>query len=223
MDSRPLDITVISASGLDNFLLVFKMKVYVVVSLINGKSVIEKKTHMSNGRNPRWNHRIKFPVEESAIQTSTLLFVLRQHRMLGDKDIGEVSIPVRELLETNSGYGSTEHEVDYQVQSTRGKCKGTFTFSHEFREKVLPVRADGGSHPVPVPGTTYMVNQQGMPAYPQQPYSTTPPGYVNYPCGPAPPQYGGTWYPPPGTTPPGTYPYPPPPQMGYNQHLQQGP
>ncbi|CAI9291474.1 unnamed protein product [Lactuca saligna] len=195
MDSRPLDITVISASGLDNFLLVFKMKVYVVVSLINGKSVIEKKTHMSNGRNPRWNHRIKFPVEESAIQTSTLLFVLRQHRMLGDKDIGEVSIPVRELLETNSGYGSTEHEVDYQVQSTRGKCKGT----------------------------TYMVNQQGMPAYPQQPYSTTPPGYVNYPCGPAPPQYGGTWYPPPGTTPPGTYPYPPPPQMGYNQHLQQGP
>ena len=214
-----MDITVISASGLDNFLLVFKMKVYVVVSLINGKSVIEKKTHMSNGRNPRWNHRIKFPVEESAIQTSTILFVLRQHRLLGDKDIGEVSIPVRDLLETNSGFGTTEHEVDYQVQSTRGKCKGTFTFSHEFREKVLPARGDGSSHPPP-PGATYMVNQQGMPAaYPQGPYSTTQPGYVNYPC----PQYGGAWYPPP--TQPGAppYPYPPPQQIGYNQQLQQGP
>ncbi|KAI3689443.1 hypothetical protein L2E82_47400 [Cichorium intybus] len=216
MDSRPLDITVISASGLDNFLFVFKMKVYVVVSLINGKSIIEKKTHMSNGRNPRWNHRIKFPVEESAIQTSTLLFVLRQHRMLGDKDIGEVSIPVRELVEANPGYGSTEHEVDYQVQATNGKCKGTFTFSHEFREKVQPARAD---HPPP-----YMVNQPGMPAYPQGPYSQTPPGYVNYGC--PPPQYGGGWYPPPTTAPGAPYPYPPPPvppPMGYNQHMQQGP
>ncbi|KAI3717961.1 hypothetical protein L1987_69916 [Smallanthus sonchifolius] len=170
-------------------------RVYVVVSLINGNSVVEKKTHSTHGRNPKWNHRIKFPVEESAIYTTTLLFVLRQHRLYGDRDIGEVSIPVSELLEANSG--SSEHVVDYQVQSVRGKSVGTFTFSHQFRVKVCPAR-DATSHP---PATTYTNNQQ---AYHQ------PPGYANYPS----PQYGTGvgWYHPTG--PPGGYPYPP-------QHHQQ--
>lgn len=204
MDYRPLDITVISANGLENFLFFFRMRVYVVVSLMNGKSIVEKKTHTSHGRNPKWNHRIKFPVEESAINTTTLLFVLRQHRFWGDKDIGEVSIPVCELLEMNQGSGNTEHVVDYQVQSVRGKPVGTFTFSHQFRDKVVPAkdstRTSGSYHP---PGPTYMMNQQGMPGYPYP----SPPGYVNYPGAT---QYGGVWYPP--TTPPGGYPYPPPPQ-----------
>ncbi|XP_024977100.1 protein SRC2-like [Cynara cardunculus var. scolymus] len=201
MDYRPLDITVISASVLENLLFFFKVKVYVVVSLINGKSIIEKKTHSSHGRNPKWNHRIKFSVQESAIQTSTLLFVLRQHRLFGDKEIGEVSIPVRELLETNSDSGTMEHVVDYQVQSIRGKSKGTFTFSHQFRERVPADQTvvTGSSHPPPV-------NQQGMmPAYPQSSYSATPGYYLAT-------QYGGAWY---QHT---TTPYPTQ-QVGYNQQV----
>nr|XP_043639476.1 protein SRC2 homolog [Erigeron canadensis] len=219
MDYRPLDITVISANGLNNFWFFFRMRVYVVVSLINGKSTVEKKTHSSRGRNPKWNHRVKFPVEESAINTSTLLFVLRQNRFWGDKDIGEVSIPVRELLEAN---GSSEHVVDYQVQSVRGKSVGTFTFSHQFKEKVYPARdnarTSGSSHP---PGTSsYMTNQQqGVPAYPQGPYSQAP-GYVNYPPGGG--AYGVGWYPPPPTTPPNGYAYPPQ-HVGYNQQVHQQP
>ncbi|MFS7964258.1 putative C2 domain-containing protein [Helianthus anomalus] len=117
---RPLDITVISATGLDNFLYFFRMRVYVVVSLLNGNSVVEKKTHSTHGRNPKWNHRIKFPVEEKAIHTTTLLFVLRQHRICGDKDIGEVSIPVSELLEANPS--GSEKVVDYQVILVYIKC-----------------------------------------------------------------------------------------------------
>ncbi|XP_076901313.1 protein SRC2 homolog [Bidens hawaiensis] len=197
MDNHsPLDITVISASGLKNFFLFFRMKVYVVVSLINGNSIVEKKTHSARGRNPKWNHRVKFPVEESAIETTTLLFVLRQRRAWGDKDIGEVSIPVRELLETTSG--GSEHVVDYQVQSMRGKAVGTFTFSHQFREKASMAQDGGSVHP---PTTTY----QGVQVYHQ------PPGYANYPSA----QYGTrqAWYPP--TNQPGGYPYPPQ-QMGYN-------
>ncbi|KAI3820390.1 hypothetical protein L1987_07936 [Smallanthus sonchifolius] len=206
----PLDITVISATGLKNIFLFFRMKVYVVVSLINGNTIIEKKTHSSRGRNPKWDHRVKFPVEESAIPTTTLLFVLRQRRIWGDKDIGEVSIPVEELLETNSG--SSEHVVDYQVRSVRGKSVGTFTFSHRFREKISPAQDATGrtssSHP---PVTTHMSNQQGVPTYHQTP------GYGNYPGGA---QYGtgAAWYPP--TTQPGGYPYPPQ-DMGYNQQMQQ--
>uniref|UniRef100_A0A251U8D2 Putative C2 domain-containing protein n=1 Tax=Helianthus annuus TaxID=4232 RepID=A0A251U8D2_HELAN len=204
---RPLDITVISATGLDNFLYFFRMRVYVVVSLLNGNSVVEKKTHSTHGRNPKWNHRIKFPVEEKAIHTTTLLFVLRQHRICGDKDIGEVSIPVSELLEANPS--GSEKVVDYQlVQSMRGKSVGTFTFSHQFRENVCPARdATGSSHP---PANNH---QQGnIPAYQQ------PPAYANYPA----PQYGTGvgWYHPTG--PPGGYQYPPQQQVGnYNQQQQQ--
>jgi len=214
MDYRPLDITVISASGLDNFLCFFRMRVYVVVSLMNGNSTVEKKTHSTHGPNPKWNHRIKFPVQEKAINTTTLLFVLKQHRIFGCKDIGEVSIPVHELLETNPGSGTTEHVVDYQVQSMRGKSKGTFTFSHQFKEKLLPARdgtgTSGSNHP---PGPTYMINQQGMTGYPYH----SPQGYINYP---GTPQYGGAWYPP--ATPPGGYAYTPQ-HVGYNQQLHQQP
>ncbi|XP_071696379.1 protein SRC2 homolog [Rutidosis leptorrhynchoides] len=211
MEYRPLDITVISANGLKNFLLFFRMKVYVVVKLINGKSVVEKKTHASRGRNPKWNHRMKFPVEDSAINTTNLLFVLRQRRFWGDKDIGEVSIPVRELVDLDTRSGTSEHVVDYQVKTVRGKSVGTFTFSHQFIEKPFPARdstgTSGSNHP---PGPAYMINQQGMPSY-QSSYSTTPQGYVNYPGA----GYGNGWY--PQTTPPGGYAYPPPQQMGYNQ------
>ncbi|GJX57117.1 RNA-directed DNA polymerase, eukaryota [Tanacetum coccineum] len=190
------------------------MRVYVVVSLMNGNSIVEKKTHSTHGPNPKWNHRIKFPVEEKAINTTTLLFVLKQHRIFGAKDIGEVSIPVHELLETNPGSGTTEHVVDYQVQSVRGKSKGTFTFSHQFKEKLLPNRdgtgTSGSNHP---PGPTYMINQQGMTGYPYH----SPQGYVNYPGAP---QYGGAWY--PSTTPPGGYAYPPQ-HVGYNHQVHQQP
>ncbi|KAI7726418.1 hypothetical protein M8C21_027356 [Ambrosia artemisiifolia] len=194
---RPLDITVISATGLNHFLFFLRMRVYVVVSLLNGNSVVEKKTHASNGRNPKWNHRIKFPIEEKAIHTTTLLFVLRQQRVCGDRDIGEVSIPVSELLESNPS--GSEHVVDYQVQSMRGTSIGTFTFSHQFREKVCPARDATGS---PNPSAmTYTNNQQGIPVYQQSP------GYPNYPA----PQYGTGvgWYNPTTPVPPGGYPYPP--------------
>lgn len=173
------------------------MRVYVVVSLLNGNSVVEKKTHASNGRNPKWNHRIKFPIEEKAIHTTTLLFVLRQQRVCGDRDIGEVSIPVSELLESNPS--GSEHVVDYQVQSMRGTSIGTFTFSHQFREKVCPAQdATGCPNPSAM---TYTNNQQGVPVYQQSP------GYPNYPS----PQYGTGvgWYNPTTPVPPGGYPYPP--------------
>ncbi|XP_071713718.1 protein SRC2-like [Rutidosis leptorrhynchoides] len=134
MDVYPLDITVISASGLKNVNYFMKMGVYVVVSLISTNAIIKQKTHVSNGnKNPRWNRRISFVVEESAIRTSTLLFILRSKRVLGDRIIGEVMIPVHELLDNGPSNG--EHVVEYQVCSIKGKSRGTLTFSHQFKEK----------------------------------------------------------------------------------------
>nr|XP_043615934.1 protein SRC2-like [Erigeron canadensis] len=135
MDYRQLDITVISASGLKNVNFFMKMGVYVVVSLISSNSITKQKTHVSNcNKNPRWNRRINFAVQESAIQTSTLLFILYSKRVFGDRIIGEVLIPVRELLE-NVPTTTGEHTVEYQVCSIRGTSRGTFTFSYKFQER----------------------------------------------------------------------------------------
>ncbi|GJV91189.1 protein SRC2 [Tanacetum coccineum] len=119
-----MDITVVSASGLKNVNLFMRMGVYVEVSLINGDSTTKQKTYVSKGnKNPRWNHRIKFSINESYIQNTTLVFILHSRRLLGDRIIGEVSIPIHELLDNVPGSESDEHIVEYQVRSIRGKSR----------------------------------------------------------------------------------------------------
>ncbi|KAI3508889.1 hypothetical protein L1887_23909 [Cichorium endivia] len=203
MDNCPLDITVISASGLKNVNLFMKMGVYVVVSLITGNSVSKQQTHVSKGnKNPMWSHRIKFLIEESATQNSTLIFILRSRRVLGDRIIGEVSIPVRELLECEPGSETKEQVVEYQVRSIRGKARGSLTFSHKFKEKIPPrnnnniQNGTGNKDSVNTtypPCNGYVMPQQGGPSYPQAPYPPAQ-GYNAYQ---GQPQYGGALYPQP--------------------------
>ncbi|KAI3751821.1 hypothetical protein L2E82_22912 [Cichorium intybus] len=191
MDNCPLDITVISASGLKNVNLFMKMGVYVVVSLISGNSVTKQQTHVSKGnKNPMWSHRIKFLIEESATQNSTLIFILRSRRVLGDRIIGEVSIPVRELLECVPGSETKEQVVEYQVRSIRGKARGSLTFSHKFKEKIPPRNNNNIQNGT---ANAYVMPQQGGPSYPQAPYPPAQ-GYNAYQ---GQPQYGGALYPQP--------------------------
>ena len=207
-----LDITVLSASGLKNNNVFTRMRVYVVVSLINRNVVSTKKTHVSNGGcNPTWSHRIKFSVEDSAIPTCTLLFILRCKSLFGDKDIGEVSIPVSDLLDTTiKDSTNTEHVVDYLVRRfIQGKARGTLTFSHQFREIRDGSQKPGGEDDSINNGSYHT----GMPTYQQGGGG----GYL--PCGPVP--YGGGWYPQPVI---GVYPYPPQPiGCRYDQQTQQQP
>ncbi|XP_024972730.1 protein SRC2 homolog [Cynara cardunculus var. scolymus] len=193
-----LDITVLSASGLKNLNLFTRMRVYVVVSLINRNIVSTKKTHVSNGGcNPTWSHRIKFSIEDSAIPTCTLLFILRCRSLFGDKDIGEVSIPVSDLLDTTQDSANTEHVVDYLVRRfIQGKARGTLTFSHQFREIRDGSQKSKGEDDSVNNGSYH----PGMSTYQQGCNG----GAGNYlPCGPI--QYGGGWYPQPII---GVYPYP---------------
>ncbi|KAL8251667.1 hypothetical protein R6Q59_035360 [Mikania micrantha] len=178
MDVCPLDINVISASGLKNVNLFMKMSVYVVVSLISGNSIIKHKTHVSNGnRNPRWSHMIQFLVQESTILNSTLLFALHSKRVLGNRIIGEVSIPVRELLENVLGSETNEHIVEYQVRSIRGKARGSLTFSHKFKKKILLEKDNNNNNNNnSYPAANVYAMQQ---CYAQAPY-LPPQGYSGY-------------------------------------------
>lgn len=195
MDYRALDITVISASGLKNVNIFMKMGVYVVVSLISGNSTITQKTHVSNGhKNPRWNRRMKFSIIESDIQNANLIFNLHSRRVLGDKIIGEVSIPVHELIENMSRSEIDEHVVEYLVRSIRGKSRGTLTFSHNFKVTNSQKKNNSNNmsgqvlvNTIYPPGNVYDVHPQGVACYSNTPYPLVQ-GCTAYP---GEPQYGG--------------------------------
>ncbi|KAA8545145.1 hypothetical protein F0562_019966 [Nyssa sinensis] len=234
MEYRPLDITVISADDLKNVNIFTTMDVYVVVSLSIYNTTVSKtkrKTSVDKdgGSSPRWNHRMKFSVEEAALAQQaevSLLFQIKSDRFFGDKYIGQVSVPIRELLDNTTDMNS-EHVVDYQVLTPSGNVKGTLKFSYKFGEKfTAQLAAKKVDEPVtayPAPVTAHPpphgVGYSMPPPPPGVGYSMPPPGMA----GPYPPP--GGYHPQPGYGyPPQGYGYPPPPQMagyGYMQPLPQ--
>ncbi|KAA8536856.1 hypothetical protein F0562_029334 [Nyssa sinensis] len=118
-----------------------KMDVYAVVS-IDADSKTKQKTHVDKdaGTSPRWNHHMKFSIEEAFLAQQSdlsLLIQLKSDRSFRDKDIGHVSIPLRELLrdDGNGTDDNFERVVNYQVKTPSGKAKGTIKFSYKFGEK----------------------------------------------------------------------------------------
>uniref|UniRef100_A0A5B6YNA9 C2 domain-containing protein n=1 Tax=Davidia involucrata TaxID=16924 RepID=A0A5B6YNA9_DAVIN len=206
MEYRPLDITVISAQDLQNVNRLTKMDVYVVVS-INTDSKTKLKTHVDRdgGTSPKWNHRMKFSIEEKA-NLSLLHFQLKSDRSFRlDKDIGHVSVPVRDLFDAKD---FSERVVDYQLKTPSGKTKGTLKFSYKFGDKMKRVdEAATMAYPPPVGASRVGYAPPpypGMAAPYPPPMGYPPPSGYGYP----PPQpHGG--YPAPG------YGYPPPPMAGY--------
>ncbi|XVF28342.1 hypothetical protein REPUB_Repub15cG0021400 [Reevesia pubescens] len=256
MARRTLEINVISAKGLKNVNLIDKMHVYAIISLKGDKQKQKTKTPVDKdcGKDPTWNFPIKFSIDESLAKNNNLnlKFEIKCERILGDKELGEVNVPVKELLDS-PGEGSSKQFVSYQVRKPSGKPEGTLNFSYLFGDKVsepfksekakgdqpftayprhmaagsssVPYGAPGGHGPYPPPQPA----GYGHPPPHQEAYGGYPPpqqeAYGAYPPqGPPPPGYG---YPPPppqgyGYPPPGGYGYPPPGGYGYPPVQQPG-
>ncbi|KAH0730530.1 hypothetical protein KY289_001718 [Solanum tuberosum] len=250
MEYRTLDINVVSGKDLNKVNLITKMDVYVVVSISGAdddRSNQKTKTHVDHDgdNNPTWNFPIKFTIDDNAAVQNRLhlVFKLRCQRALGDKDIGQVDVPMKELLESSNSSNGSKQFVSYQIRKPSGKPKGQLTFSYQFSDKITgntvvdskienPATAYPALNPTPMVGSTsvYPPPQQGPSGlYPP------PPTYACGGSGPAPPPPVG--YPPPASAgyppqpvgyppvaaggygygygyPPATA-YPPPPQYGY--------
>ncbi|KAK9288866.1 hypothetical protein L1049_017332 [Liquidambar formosana] len=135
MESRTLDINVMYAKDLEN-VRHFKfqeMVVYVVVS-ISGDSQPEQKTPVDRGggNNPSWNRHMQFIINESSAQQDrlTLVFKLQCERGHGDKDVGEVRVPVKELITT---VGASK-EVRRGVTTPSRTMQGELNFSYKLGE-----------------------------------------------------------------------------------------
>ncbi|XP_047338390.1 protein SRC2 homolog [Impatiens glandulifera] len=218
MEYRKLDITVISADGLKDVGLLSKMDVYVTVFLSDDpRSKCRTPVDKDGGKSPKWNHKLNLYVyEHSLSHNPSLIFNIRADRIISDKDIGEVVVPIKELLESSTS-DSSERVVEYAVHTSKGKPKGTLKFAYKFGEKstqsvpefktaepmaAYPAYTGGPSAgyggPPPVYGTAHAY-QAGPPppqgyGYPQQAAYGYPPqqqGYGGYP-----PQQGYGGYPP---------------------------
>ncbi|KAJ8772011.1 hypothetical protein K2173_027188 [Erythroxylum novogranatense] len=235
MECRPLEIMIASAKDLKDVNLFTKMDVYAVVS-INGDpySTQKQKTHVHKdcGPNPNWNFTMKFNLDEASLQQNrlTLDIKLKSDRSLGDKDIGEVYVPIKELLDSAGDPKEYKH-MSYSVSTPTGKAKGTLNFSYKFGDKQNapppkekakkveePVMAyppagypNGAGASYPLPG--------GHPPPPPPPHHMDA-GKAH--AQPYPPQYA---YPPQGGYPPQQYPpysgYPPPQGYGYSGYPPQ--
>ncbi|CAN0914185.1 Protein SRC2 [Linum grandiflorum] len=214
MECRPIEITIQSAKDLKNVNLISKMDVYAVAS-IKGDPYNSKQKHKTpvdkdSGPNPKWNHHVSFTVDEPSLQQNrlTVKFELVSDRSLGDREIGEVNVPIKELFD----YSKAEKTVSYAVRTSGGKSKGTLTFSYKFGEKFsAPEKAKKSDHHAQPPMMAYPAGAAGSSGGAGYPYQPPPQGA--YP-GP-PPQAGYPYqYPPPGQ---GGY----PPQQAYGGYPPQ--
>lgn len=248
MECRSLDLTIISAEDLKDIQLIGKQDLYAVVS-INGDARTKQKTKVDKdcGTKPKWKHQMKLTVDDAAARENrlTLVFeIVADRPIAGDKPVGEVSVPVKELLDQNKS-GDEEKTVTYAVRLPNGKAKGSLKFSFKFGEKYTFGSSSAPHAPGPLtldhktmdqPVTAYPPGQGAPSAYPAPP----PAGHSGYPPPGHDDKHGGVGvygypqpggYPPPGGSsgypPPGAYPqqggYPPPQQGGYPGYPPQGP
>ncbi|EOA38881.1 hypothetical protein CARUB_v10011248mg, partial [Capsella rubella] len=195
MANLTLYLNIHSASHLGNVNLFTKMDVYAKIS-IHGENTRKKQkaktiADRSGGSNPTWNQAVKFSVNERSAHNGRLTLVMRliSRRVLGNKEIGRVNIPLAELLNSNAPSiddGGSNQEmklIRHQVKTLSGKHSGYMTFLYRFKPNNVPagvlrypfvVESNDGSFSLP----HAVALEQANPAYDQTPPpspSRTPP------------------------------------------------
>jgi hypothetical protein len=100
MAYRVLEVTLLSAKDLKRVNLISRMEVYAVVT-ISGDPLTRQCTQPDpyGGRHPSWNTSFRFNVPPTAATATGCLHVLlRTERALGDRDVGEVIVPLADIL-----------------------------------------------------------------------------------------------------------------------------
>lgn len=233
MERRPIDIKLISAKDLKDVNTFSKMDVYVIASVSGDpRSIQRSPVDKDGGTSPKWNYEMQFIADEEAAQQNRigLVFQIMSDRTLGDKEVGRVYIPLKELIDGYTGRDGEKVEREYQVQTPSGKFKGTLKFAYKFGDKFTqkqPIHDPVMAYPAAASGAgssgagafpAYADNNKGAGAgagaYPPASGMYAPPVAAPYPAPggypPAPQGYG----PPP----PQAYPYAQPggyPPQGY--------
>ena len=125
-----------------------KLSIFVIASMasddptqkIQNNQLQRTQTDREGDGNPEWNHEIKFLIREDLESDSDHLFIhldLRHDGVLfgiGDRSIGEVRIPLKDLTDEASSNGVVRF-VRYQVKSSDGKPNGVLNLSYKYNSK----------------------------------------------------------------------------------------
>ncbi|GJN16827.1 hypothetical protein PR202_gb03850 [Eleusine coracana subsp. coracana] len=207
MAHRTLELTLISAKDLKEVNLLSKMEVYAVVSLSGDPRSRQRiQADRTGGRNPTWNATLRFTVPASG--AGSLHVLLRAERALGDRDVGEVHIPLSELLSGATDSPVPAKFVAYQVRKINsGKPQGVLNFSYKLGEVTKSAgyapNSSTSAYAQPPPVAAYPPASAYPPpsAYPQAGKADAYPPPTAYPPAAKAEAAGGA-YPPPTAYPP---------------------
>ncbi|OEL35284.1 hypothetical protein BAE44_0003696 [Dichanthelium oligosanthes] len=196
MAYQVLEVTLISAKDLKRVTLFTKMRVYAVASISGSDPRLP--THRTyadreGGRNPMWRAPLRFTIPPAADPRGLALHVLlRAERAFGDRDVGEVFVPVRDLAAAAPEGGDQRH-LSYQVRRpVSGRKRGVLHISYKLTDAPAPDAAGPYAHHqyLQEPATSkhhhhkavsaitaYPVAPRSGPPYP--PYQQAPPLYGN--------------------------------------------
>ena len=151
MDCRVLQLVIESAHGLRNVNRVTTMKPYALVSIRDNQNNLhssEEKTVEDPGgdSNPTWNSPVTFNLDITKAKESNLELVVKLMSLLTDhwfrdREIGEVRVFIKKLLEGFGGEADAvvaEKQMSESVMTTDKKPRGTLVFSYKF-ERVTTV------------------------------------------------------------------------------------
>ncbi|OAY52610.1 protein SRC2 homolog [Manihot esculenta] len=144
MDSKSLELKVMYCKDLKSFNFFQKLLVYALVKLESDDSDKKMKqnqqhrtpTDAEGDGNPEWNYEMQFDLSEFSFVDCDHIFIhfdLRHEGLyFGDKTIGEVRVPLKDLIQESSGI---VRFVNYQVRSPDGKPNGLLNFSYKVHAK----------------------------------------------------------------------------------------
>ncbi|KAF0925665.1 hypothetical protein E2562_017233 [Oryza meyeriana var. granulata] len=157
MAYRVLVVTLVSAKDLKKVTVFSKMRVYAVASISGGDPwVPTHRTHADRegGRSPMWHAPLRFPIPAAGAAGDTralaLHVLLRAERVFGDLDVGEVFVPVQDLVAAAPDDGEHRH-LSYQVhRPVSGRKCGVLHISYNITDDVRePDLAVGGGGAFP--------------------------------------------------------------------------
>lgn len=142
MAYRVLEVTLLSAKNLKRVNLISRMEVYAVVTM-SGDPLTRQSTQPDpyGGRHPCWNTSFRFHIPPSAATATGCLHVLlRTERALGDRDVGEVIVPLADILAAACDPGPRPPQLaSYQVRKVhRCEPRGMLNVSYRLGPIVAP-------------------------------------------------------------------------------------
>ncbi|KAM0954631.1 hypothetical protein ACFX13_023545 [Malus domestica] len=162
-----VEIKVVSCKDLKAFNFFQKLSVYALVSVQKDDNkqqvVVDQQKQMMNrtptdkegNGNPEWNHEMRFEFDQFDDDDDLFIqFDLRHEGVgllgIGDRSIGEVRVPLKDLIRLQQQQDALATYVNYQVTTSDKKPNGILNFSYKLLNSKLPYKFEGstGSHDV---------------------------------------------------------------------------